>query len=599
QKRSFSKFDDLQKRSLIHAGSQDSNKTKKLFRSPTVEQHDNCRQCKKTVYKMEEVILHFKTGTTIFHKTCLRCLECSKQLTPESYHVHEESLYCTVHFKLIFAPKIVYEESAPRKPELIILENQPTELPPDVARASDKPDLGLDELQRLNVRSRFKVFENGLRSPENNLKGHKDTVFSNSQSIVSTLTKLQKNGLTNIELEKQVDHNTSRKDNVDDCETEFVHSVKEVERETPVGLSDAVNDILTRFEQGHMMSKEERREERKLEIQNIRSRLFLGKQAKIKEMYQMAVAESEQFNTSIDKIQNVKVAEVTRSIKDRFENGEIFNNIHKLKDASSGLLADADVFESGISKASRNIFKELDANNASNKIIKENNRPEKTILSFTHVKQENNSGDVIKFDSKPEEVKITTEVLTERYKFFEKYRPTENEKRQFRITPPPEGVVEMHTPDSDTNNSSLKATLLFNDNILQKTQTTSTILSKFREIEEQKKLSENEEKKLKPLKCFTPPPESGYYVNTSETDGENASEDEKISDDDEICLEGVSSKSFINDQALQEVRNSARAKQLRAKFEKWQVCEMDRELSEGLVDVYSQLISNDSIESAK
>lgn len=31
-----------------------------------------------------------------------------------------------------------------------------------------------------------------------------------------------------------------------------------------------------------------------MQIQNIRSRLFMGKQAKIKEMYQQAVADSEQ-----------------------------------------------------------------------------------------------------------------------------------------------------------------------------------------------------------------------------------------------------------------------------------------------------------------
>lgn len=53
---------------------------------------------------------------------------------PESYHAHEGYLYCHMHFKLIFAPKIVYEEVKPRKPELIIRENQPMELPPDVAR---------------------------------------------------------------------------------------------------------------------------------------------------------------------------------------------------------------------------------------------------------------------------------------------------------------------------------------------------------------------------------------------------------------------------------------------------------------------------------
>lgn len=47
----------------------------------------------------------------------------------------------------------------PRKPELIIRENQPMELPPDVVRSCDKTDLGLEELHQLNVKSRFQVFE--------------------------------------------------------------------------------------------------------------------------------------------------------------------------------------------------------------------------------------------------------------------------------------------------------------------------------------------------------------------------------------------------------------------------------------------------------
>lgn len=46
-----------------------------------------------------------------------------------------------------------------RKPEMIIRENQPVELPPDVVRSSDKSDLGLDELHQLNVKSRYQVFE--------------------------------------------------------------------------------------------------------------------------------------------------------------------------------------------------------------------------------------------------------------------------------------------------------------------------------------------------------------------------------------------------------------------------------------------------------
>lgn len=55
-----------------------------------------------------------------------------------------------------------------------------------------------------------------------------------------------------------------------------------------------MSEVKSRFESGHELTKEERREERKQEIQNIRSRLFMGKQAKIKEMYQQAVLDSEQ-----------------------------------------------------------------------------------------------------------------------------------------------------------------------------------------------------------------------------------------------------------------------------------------------------------------
>jgi len=42
-----------------------------------------------------------------------------------------------MHFKLIFAPKVVYEEFTPRKAELIIRENQPIKLPPDVAKGKN------------------------------------------------------------------------------------------------------------------------------------------------------------------------------------------------------------------------------------------------------------------------------------------------------------------------------------------------------------------------------------------------------------------------------------------------------------------------------
>ncbi|KAH8342764.1 hypothetical protein KR084_012362, partial [Drosophila pseudotakahashii] len=598
-KKSFTKFDDLQKRNLIHVRSRDSKKAQELFRSTAAEQLDNCRQCKKPVYKMEEVILQLKTGTTIFHKTCLRCKDCGKQLKSDSYNVHDGNLYCSMHFKLIFAPKIVYEEFTPRKPELIIRENQPIELPPDVARASDKPSLGLDELQQLDVRSKFKVFENGRKEQVNHLQERQDTAITHSNSIRSTLTKLHKLGIPNSELGKLDDiEYVDKLDTDDESDLDLLCSRKDIEKEIPVGLGEAMNDIRSKFEQGDVMTKEERREERKQEIQSIRSRLFLGKQAKIKEMYQLAVAESEQGITSVGKTPDITVIKATHLIKDRFENGDVFNdNKVQSKESNCGMQADADVFESGISKASRSIFMELDANISSSvsNSRPQNNRPDKKMLGCNKMCQVSTDADVIKCDSKAEEVKLATEELSERFKFFETYAPTENKKKKFRITPPREGVVKMPSPEFDTE-SSIQAPL-FNDNVLQKTKTTSTILSKFREMEEQKIRDKNQERNPKPLKCFTPPPEIGNHFNRSDTEEENDSDSEQNSDDDERSLENVPPN---KDQGLYEAQNAARAKQLRAKFEKWQINEIERELNEGRVDTHSsQLISNESIESAK
>lgn len=83
---------------------------------------------------------------------------------------------------------------------------------------------------------------------------------------------------------------------------------KEAQRERPICLAN-MNDIKSKFETGNSQSREERREERKQEIQSIRSRLFMGKQARIKEMYQQAVADSEQcmYHVHFKFFENLKV----------------------------------------------------------------------------------------------------------------------------------------------------------------------------------------------------------------------------------------------------------------------------------------------------
>ncbi|XP_018798989.1 PREDICTED: uncharacterized protein LOC108975136 isoform X2 [Bactrocera latifrons] len=610
-KSSFSKFDAMQKRNLIH--------------NPQCDKEINCHLCTKPVYKMEEI----KAEKSIYHKNCFRCRECNRQLKVDNYQSHEGVLYCMVHFKVLFFPKYVEDREAysPSKPELIVRENQPLELPPDVVRASDKPNLGLEELQQCNVRSKFQVFESATHTQQEQEKyRHERIPVKHTNSILSKITKLKEHGISSdlrlkatgdTQINSVSDYSSKSNSDVSDAEIEenikeeynadLLPSKKRTQR--PVGLGHAMYDIKTRFEKGHMMSKEERREERKQEIQNIRSRLFMGKQARIKEMYQQAVAESEQGITASNKKLVIEHEGATRSLKERFEKGEVFKNSRDNSEDSSTYhktLQNEDVFESAISKKSRSIFMELDANVVASR--KNLNSPKSPQVDKLHVynakgqNSENENEDIVKHDEKPEDIKIETSEISSKFKFFETYRPTEQKRKEFRITPPREGVVKMPTPESEVEDPNDTDKLEEETHILEKSHTTAMILNKFREIEQN---SRGKKAGPRPLKCFTPPLDDGNSVydddNSTDVESQDENEDcEEEDDDEDYYSSSRNYKCSLDDEALKEAKTAARAKQLRVKFEKWEANDKERELNEGPIDIYSNEVSdNSNIESTK
>uniref|UniRef100_A0A034VB88 Xin actin-binding repeat-containing protein 2 n=2 Tax=Bactrocera dorsalis TaxID=27457 RepID=A0A034VB88_BACDO len=612
-KSSFSKFDALQKRNLIH--------------NPQCDKEINCHLCAKPVYKMEEI----KAEKSIYHKNCFRCRECNRQLKVDNYQSHEGVLYCMVHFKLLFYPKCVEDSEtySPSKPELIVRENQPLELPPDVVRASDKPNLGLEELQPFNVRSKFQVFENAAQTHKEQEKYREErNPIKHTNSILSKIAKLKAHGISSdlslkaigdTQINSVSDYSSKSNSDVSDAEiaeninedydADLVRSKKRTQRERPVGLGHVMYDIKTRFEKGHMMSKEERREERKQEIQNIRSRLFMGKQARIKEMYQQAVAESEQGITASDKKLAIEHEGAARSLKERFEKGEVFKNSPDNSEDSSTYhkaLQNEDVFESAISKKSRSIFMELDANVVANR--KNLNSPKSPQGDKLHIynareqNSENENEDIVKYDEKPEDIKIETSEISSKFKFFETYRPTEQKRKEFRITPPREGVVKMPTLESEIEDSNDTDKLEEETHVLEKFHTTAMILNKFREIEQN---SSCQKAGPRPLKCFTPPLDDSNSVydddNSTDLESQDENEDfEEVDDDEDYYSSSRNYKCSLDDEALKEAKTAARAKQLRVKFEKWEANEKERELNEGRIDIYSKEVSdNSNIESTK
>ncbi|XP_044261083.1 LIM domain and actin-binding protein 1 isoform X3 [Tribolium madens] len=593
-KSSFSKFDALQKKNVLHIRSSDSSKAQEKFNGAQIDP-SNCRSCGKAVFQMEQI----KAEKAVWHKNCFRCTECNKQLNVDTYQSNEGSLYCKPHFKALFAPKAVEDDASPkpRKPELIIRESQPVELPPDVVRASDKPDLGLEELQSLNVKERFQVFEHHQsETSEERIPSHVNV--KRSPSILSKLAKFQAKGMDigvaddslngiPIEESSSEEEEEEEDDGIEGEDADLIRA-KRVQKEKPFHFT-GMSDVKSKWEQGEQLtSRDERREERKQEIQSIRNRLFMGKQGKMKEAYQQAVMESESC-TNLKKETPIEVCD-TKSLKEKFEKGEVVQERAREKDAE-----ETEVFESEISKKSRSLFLELDANASKPPQITPITTPKIDVKKARdNYLSRSASEDVVKSSvNVVDDVQIRTSDIQQRFKFFETYKEPEKEKKSFRITPPREGQVKASTPDREVYRDPeiVRSEEIIEDSVIAKeTHTATKMLNKFRQMEENL-AKEPQPIGPKPLKRFTPPPEPTRPESSSEA--ESAS-DEETEEEDEI------DRGKIADEDLIEAQKAARAKQLRAKFERWEANEIKKEQNNSSVNIIEELGEEQSqIESTK
>ncbi|PNF21135.1 hypothetical protein B7P43_G05074 [Cryptotermes secundus] len=540
-KSSFSKFDQLSKKTVLHVRSVDAAKVQKQFNQTAEsapEQTSNCKSCGKQVFQMEQV----KAERAVWHKNCFRCKECNKQLTVDIYSSHEGQVYCKPHFRELFKPKAVVDEDAElprlRKPELIIRENQPIELPPEVVRASDKPDLGLEELSTLNVKSRYQVFEKSETTGGSELERSPSSVgVKRSPSILSKLARFQAkgmdigvtddslNGIPYEESSTSSDEEEEVEGEEGEADRELIRSNRK-QRERPVSFSK-MEDIKCRWESGQAAWREEQRQERKQEIQNIRSRLFLGKQGKMKEMYEQAVKDSENMTTK--KEVGVR-SEKAKSIKEKFERGEVLPDDDAAEEddrSKKGMEEDMSVFEAGISKKSRSLFLELDATAVKTQQQQQQQQP---LLS-------------------PLKSPLTKD----------------DPRRRLREVSSPDREI-YRDPDIVRSEDKLE------DDEVMKTNTAKKMLSIFRQLEENAS-KEDIPDGPKPLKRFTPPPDYRRDSGSSEEETESEEEDEDEEEEEEegdVNPNIVRSSDKIEDEFLKQAQNAARAKALRAKFERWE-----------------------------
>nr|CAH7756202.1 unnamed protein product [Callosobruchus chinensis] len=568
-KSSFSKFDALQKKNVLHVRSTDSTKAQEKFNGTQQIDTTNCKACSKAVFQMEQI----KAEKAIWHKNCFRCTECSKQLTVETYVSHEGNLYCKPHFKSLFAPKVVEDEAPP----------------------SDKPDLGLEELQSLNVKERFQVFEQHQTEVQEQDRGPTPVNVKRSPSILSKLARFQAKGmdvgvpddaLNGIPIEESSSEGEEEEEEVPDGEDPTLYKAKRAQKEKPFHFTN-MHEVKNKWEQGEQHSKEERREERKQEIQSIRNKLFMGKQVKMKEAYQQAVMQSESCANIHKPEERIESCD-TKSLKERFEKGELYSEKEDNRNGDE----ENEVYQSEISKKSRSLFLELDANASKPPQLTPVSPPKNDIRKAREAYlAKTATEDTVKSSEIADEViEMKTADIQQRFKFFETYKEPEKEKRQFRITPPRDpSQVKSDTPEREIYHDPdiVRAEDYIDDSVIAKTtHTASKMLNKFRQMEENL-TKDPEPAGPKPLKRFTPPPEPAR----PESDSGEEEESEEEEEDDETDYQKLP-------EDLIEAQKAARAKQLRAKFEKWEAQEIKREQTQA-VNIVEEYGEESQIESTR
>lgn len=152
------------------------------------------------------------------------------------------------------------------------------------------------------------------------------------------------------------------------------------------------------------------------------------------------------------------------------------------------------------------------------------------------------SGDeIIRHGENVDDIKIETADISNKFKFFETYKPAEQERKQFRITPPREGV---NPANGDTNGDANGVNGTNGTNgghhytdasakAAQRSHTTTKMLSMFRQMEEAERTPTTNDGGLKPLKCFTPPPDDNRRIQAAHSESENDCTDSETEEEEE------------------------------------------------------------------
>ncbi|KAK2727064.1 hypothetical protein QYM36_007799, partial [Artemia franciscana] len=290
-------------------------------------------------------------------------------------------------------------------------------------------------------------------------------------------------------------------------------------RERPQSFA-AMGDVKQKFSEGCFANesaqrREEFEKEKKEELIKLRARLCAvgeesekGRQARLKEMYEDSVKDSEtNIKRTVDTDLGIS-AQNARLLKEQFEKGNCESDI---KHRTFGE-EDLSMLEVATAKESRSLFKELDANAGKTEVTLR--RSQSQMIPGEHRRslflQSQISNEVVRSSDVIEDVTVETHDIASRFKFFETFKQREQEEKKehkrFKITPPRElqPIQEPQDQEVYRDPTVIRADDKIQDELPK--DTTRKALSIFKQMEieaAQQELASGP----KPLKRFTPPPE--------------------------------------------------------------------------------------------
>jgi len=478
-------------------------------KAPVVEVNKLCKICGKEPYQVERLVAE----KSWWHKNCFRCTECNKTLTLDTYASHQGVIYCKPHQRDLFKPKAVSTDLTEEITKKNIAFKQ-YDVDGDIVERHKKQERRHETIVRESEPVQLKGVIKGQvdDSKWDGLDkldvGSKFMMFEKAAEEKETRQASDRYGI--MEKLKRLQAGEDVSDLLAEMDDDMPSDAEEQEEEDPeeYGLTE-VQKKAHRSEKlfDVDIKKEKIAMQRKVELKKLREKLMAGTR-------DSAVDSFDEINSR--KVVKTKVdvrGANAKKFMDMFNNGEV---------------------PEGMSSSDR-VTLEKDTELAQ---MRKNKRGERDYFK----KMEN--GELV--EDKPKEPKLLIGKLRDRDTWME---------------------------NEEENGKDIKADLNMERMHAAKECKATSVLNKFKDMEKRiangEDLDEEKPRNRPQPRKFTPPRELGKESGSdySDSDYSYSSSDYSDSDSEDNHVNG---KDKEENEYLRNVREAARAKQLRAKFEEWE-----------------------------